>query len=84
MFSMQINILRNDLLIRYSNLNIMERSEILGLLEIVNQQVSSAILGGRDEDYEELESLGLIIIHREAVQWTASITPAGIAYLGDD
>ena len=62
----------------------MERSEILDLLEIINQQVSSPALGGRDDDYEELESMGLVKINRDSLQWLASITPAGIAYIGHD
>ncbi|OWK70306.1 hypothetical protein [Pedobacter sp. AJM] len=62
----------------------MERSEILDLLEVINQQVSSSVLGGREDDYQELESMGLITINRDAAQWAATITPAGIAYLGHD
>ena len=62
----------------------MERSEIIALLEVINQQVSSSVLGGRDDDYEELESMGLIKINRDAVQWSAAMTPAGNAYLGHD
>ena len=72
------------LLDRYSIYNVMDRSEIIALLEVINQQVSSSVLGGRDDDYEELESMGLITIDRDAVQWAATITPAGIAYLGHD
>lgn len=62
----------------------MERSEILALLEVINQQVSSSVLGGREEDYEELERMGLIKINRESVQWSAAMTQAGNAYLGHD
>lgn len=62
----------------------MDRSEIISLLEVINQQVSSSVLGGKDDDYEELESMGLIKINRDAVQWSATITPAGNAYLGHD
>ena len=32
----------------------MERSEIISLLEVINQQVSSSVLGGMEEEYEEL------------------------------
>ena len=64
--------------------NIMERSEIISLLEVINQQVSSSILGGMEEEYEELESMGLIKINRESVQWSAAMTPEGNAYLGHD
>jgi len=62
----------------------MERSEIISLLEVINQQVSSSVLGGMEEAYEELESMGLIKINRDSVQWSSAITPAGIAYLGHD
>ncbi|WP_316829505.1 hypothetical protein [Pedobacter aquatilis] len=59
----------------------MERAEIKSLLEIIDQQVSSSILGGMDDQYEELENLGYIKINREAVQWSSSITPAGMSFL---
>ncbi|GAA4205653.1 hypothetical protein GCM10022289_25460 [Pedobacter jeongneungensis] len=72
------------MLINYLINIVMERSEILSLLEVINQQVSSSVLGGREEDYEELESMGLITINRESVQWSAAMTPAGNAYLGHD
>jgi len=62
----------------------MERSEIVSLLEVINQQVNSSILGGMEDDYEELERMGLVKINRESVQWSAVITPAGNAYLGHD
>ena len=59
----------------------MERAEIKSLLEVIEQQVSSSILSGMDEQYEELENLGYIKIDREAVQWSSSITPAGMNFL---
>ena len=62
----------------------MERSEIISLLEVINQQMSSSVLGGMEEDYEELENMGFIKINREAVQWSAAMTPAGNDYLGHD
>ncbi|MDQ0639525.1 hypothetical protein QF042_003090 [Pedobacter sp. W3I1] len=62
----------------------MERSEIISLLEVINQQVSSSVLGGMEEEYEELESMGLIKINRDSVQWSSSMTPAGNAYLGHE
>ena len=61
----------------------MERAEIKSLLEVIDQQVSSSILGGMEEDYETLESMGLIKINRDAVQWSSSITPAGTDYLNN-
>ena len=59
----------------------MEKAEIKSLLEIIDQQVSSSILGGMEEQYEELESLGYVRINREAVQWSSSITPNGMNFL---
>lgn len=59
----------------------MDNKEINSLLEIIDQQVSSSILGGMEEQYEELEALGYITINREASQHSASVTPAGLAYL---
>jgi hypothetical protein len=72
------------MLIHYLINIIMERSEIVSLLEVINQQVSSSVLGGMEEEYEELESMGLITINRESVQWSSAMTPAGNAYLGHD
>ena len=59
----------------------MERAEIKSLLEIIDQQVSSSILGGMEEQYEELETLGYVRINREAVLWSSSITPEGMHFL---
>jgi hypothetical protein len=59
----------------------MEKEAIRSLLEIIDQQVSSSILGGMEEDYEYLESLGYITINRDSVQHSASITPEGMDYL---
>jgi hypothetical protein len=61
----------------------MERAAIIDLLEIIDQQVSSAILGGREEEYEELERLGLINIKRDRVQHSASLTQKGLDYLSE-
>lgn len=62
----------------------MEKEAIRSLLEIIDQQVSSSILGGMEETYEELERLGYIIIDRHSVQHAASITPEGLAFLQHD
>jgi hypothetical protein len=59
----------------------MEKEEIKSLLEIIDQQVSSSILGGMEETYEELERLGYITIVRDSVQHSASLTPEGLHYL---
>ncbi|PYF70698.1 hypothetical protein [Pedobacter nutrimenti] len=59
----------------------MEKEQIKSLLEIIDQQVSSSILGGMEETYEELERLGYIVIHTGAVQHSASMTEKGLAYL---
>lgn len=59
----------------------MEKEAIISLLEIIDQQVSSSILGGMEETYEELERLGYIRINRDSVQHAASITAEGLNYL---
>jgi hypothetical protein len=59
----------------------MEQHETIELLETIEQQVSSSILGGREADYEELEALGYIKIDRDDVQWSAAITPLGRDFL---
>lgn len=59
----------------------MEKDAIISLLEIIDQQVSSSILGGMEETYEELERLGYIRINRDSVQHSASITAEGLNYL---
>ncbi|WP_316811904.1 hypothetical protein [Pedobacter heparinus] len=59
----------------------MEKEAMISLLEIIDQQVSSSILGGMEETYEELEKLGYIRINRDSVQHSASITPAGLNFL---
>ncbi|MET4083255.1 putative transcriptional regulator [Pedobacter sp. UYP30] len=59
----------------------MEKLEIVSLLETINQQVSSSILGGMDEKYEELEELGLVKYNTENAQWAASLTQKGHEYL---
>ncbi|MBB5441046.1 hypothetical protein HDC92_004750 [Pedobacter sp. AK017] len=59
----------------------MEKEAMISLLEIIDQQVSSSILGGMEETYEELERLGYIRINRNTVQHSASITPEGLDYL---
>lgn len=61
----------------------MEKEEIKSLLEIIDQQVSSSILGGMEEDYEELEALGYIKINRDSVQHSAALTQSGHAYLDE-
>lgn len=59
----------------------MEKQELKDLLEIIDQQVSSSILGGMHEKYDELERLGYIEIHKGAVQHSASLTAAGLTHL---
>jgi hypothetical protein len=59
----------------------MERTSKEELLDVIEQQVSSSILGGMESEYEELEALGYITINRAAAQHSAAITPAGEAYL---
>ena len=59
----------------------MENHEIRSMLEIIDQQVSSSILGGMEAQYEELERLGYVTIDRHSVQHSASITPEGLEFL---
>lgn len=59
----------------------MERSKILSLLRTINQQVSSSILGGMDDEYKELEDMGLLKFDTDAAQWSASLTQQGHEYL---
>ncbi|TDQ07166.1 hypothetical protein [Pedobacter metabolipauper] len=62
----------------------METEEIRSMLEIIDQQVSSSILGGMEEKYEELERLGYIKINRDSVQHSAALTEFGHDYLEKD
>lgn len=62
----------------------MEKEAMKSLLEIIDQQVSSSILGGMEEQYEELERLGYIRINRNSVQHSSSITPEGMDFLYHD
>ena len=61
----------------------MERSKILSLLRTINQQVSSAILGGMDDEYKELEDMGLVKFDTHDAQWSASLTQKGHEYLNN-
>ncbi|WP_316820918.1 hypothetical protein [Pedobacter gandavensis] len=62
----------------------MEKEAMKSLLGIIDQQVSSSILGGMEDEYEELERLGYIHINRHRVQHAASITPEGMEFLYHD
>ena len=55
----------------------METNYMLEMLETIEHQESSSILGGMEHEYEELESLGYVTIHREHVQHYAVLTPMG-------
>lgn len=61
----------------------MDTQAIKSLLEIIDQQVSSSILGGMEEQYEELERKGFITINRDSVQHSATITSEGMRFLYD-
>ena len=63
---------------------IMEREEIKTLLATIEQQVSSSILGGMQEKYEELSMIGFITIHDDEAHPSATITQAGLDYLYDN
>jgi hypothetical protein len=56
---------------------IMETEYMLEMLETIEHQESSSILGGMEHEYEELEALGYVTIHREHVQHYAVLTPMG-------
>ena len=59
----------------------MEREEIKTILSSIEHEVSSSILGGMEETYEELERMGFIIIHPDSAHPSATITQAGLDYL---
>lgn len=59
----------------------MERSELESIMRIIDQQQHSSILGGMQAEYEELEQLGYVKINWEESQKTATITPAGRAFV---
>jgi hypothetical protein len=62
----------------------MEKQEKINLLRIINDQVSSSILGGEEEDYTTLENDGFVNIDRSSVQWWAVITPLGLNFLEEN
>mgnify|MGYP001029419624 CR=1 FL=1 len=55
----------------------MEREYLLDMLQTIEHQESSSILGGMEHEYEELEALGYVTIHREHVQHYAVLTLMG-------
>jgi len=55
----------------------MEREYLKKMLEMIEHQESSSILGGMEEEYEELEDLGYLTIHRDVVQHYAVLTEMG-------
>ena len=59
----------------------METEEIITLLTSIEQQVSSSILGGMEDTYEELARLGYIVIHQDDAHPSATITEKGIEFL---
>jgi len=59
----------------------MEKEAIKSLLEYIDMQVNTAILGGTEDTYEELERLGYVTIDKHRVQHFATLTPAGLQYL---
>ncbi|MES2416626.1 MAG: hypothetical protein V4541_00475 [Bacteroidota bacterium] len=62
----------------------MEKHEKIDLLKTIEQQMSSSILGGREDDYVSLENEGYIKINRSAVQWWAALTPLGLDFLTEN
>jgi len=65
----------------YSKGKIMEREEIKTLLASIEKQVSSSILGGMEETYEELERMGFITYHYDDAHPSVTITQKGLDYL---
>ena len=59
----------------------MERSELESIMKIIEQQQHSSILGGMQAEYEELERLGYVKINWDESKITATITPAGRAFV---
>lgn len=59
----------------------MEKEEIKTLLASIEQQVSTSILGGMEETYEELERMGFIAYHPDNAHPSVTITQKGIDYL---
>ena len=59
----------------------MERSELESIMRIIEQQQHSSILGGMQAEYEELEQLGYVKINWNESKITATITPAGRAFV---
>jgi len=64
-----------------SNTLVMEREEIKTILESIEKQTSSSILGGMEEEYEELERMGYIKFHDDEAHPSATITDKGREYL---
>lgn len=59
----------------------MERAEIKTLLETIEHQVSSSILGGMEDTYQELADLGYVILHDDSAHPSATITQKGLEFL---
>lgn len=59
----------------------MESLQLKELLEMIDTQVSSPILGGMEAEYEELEAMGYVHINRDEIQHTGTLTPAGLVHL---
>jgi hypothetical protein len=55
----------------------MEREELESIMKIIEHQEHSSILGGMQQEYEELEKMGYIKINWKESVLTAVITPAG-------
>jgi len=59
----------------------MESEKLKEMLEMIDMQVSSPILGGMEAEYEELEALGYVMINRDEIQHTGTLTHAGLTHL---
>ena len=59
----------------------MESEKLKEMLEMIDMQISSPILGGMEAEYEELEALGYVMINRDEIQHTGTLTHAGLTHL---
>ena len=59
----------------------MERSDLESLMKNIEHQEHSSILGGMQQEYEELEQMGYIKINWNESVISAVITPEGRAFV---
>lgn len=59
----------------------MERVELESIMKNIEHQEHSSILGGMQQEYEELEQMGYIKINWNESALSAVITPEGRAFV---